>query len=52
MNIILIGDSGHASVIADNVVSCGNRVVAKLDDKYTGLFLKNCWFGRFLKYIH
>ncbi|PSL40746.1 acetyltransferase EpsM [Planomicrobium soli] len=46
MNIILIGDSGHARVIADNIVSCGNNVVAKLDDKYTELFNRGgCWFG-------
>lgn len=46
MNIILIGDSGHAKVIGDNVVSSGARVVANLDDKYTELFEKGgCWFG-------
>lgn len=46
MNIILIGDSGHARVIADNVVSSGNRVVARLDHKYTELFVRNgCTFG-------
>ena len=46
MNIILIGDSGHAKVIADNVVSAGNRVVARLDDKHTEVFKANgCWFG-------
>ena len=46
MNIILIGDSGHAKVISDNVVSAGNRVVARLDDKHTEIFKANgCWFG-------
>lgn len=46
MNIILIGDSGHAKVIADNVVSAGNRVVARLDDKHSEVFKANgCWFG-------
>ncbi|WP_236058664.1 acetyltransferase [Planococcus glaciei] len=46
MNIILIGDSGHAKVITDNLASCGHQVVAKLDDKYTKLFQKDsCWFG-------
>ncbi|WKA53994.1 acetyltransferase [Planococcus shixiaomingii] len=46
MNIILIGDSGHAKVIADNVISSGNQVVARLDDKYTVLFQKDdCWYG-------
>lgn len=46
MNIILIGDSGHARVIADNVMSSGNQVIARLDDKYTQLFKENdCWFG-------
>ncbi|PUB10185.1 acetyltransferase [Paenisporosarcina sp. OV554] len=35
MNIILVGDSGHAKVITDCVHSIkGFRVVAKLDDKY------------------
>ncbi|TWT27780.1 acetyltransferase [Planomicrobium sp. CPCC 101110] len=46
MNIILIGDSGHARVIYDNVISGGNQVVAKLDDKYTELFKEDgCWIG-------
>ncbi|WP_075618322.1 acetyltransferase [Paenisporosarcina indica] len=36
MNIILIGDSGHAKVITDCVHSIESfKVVAKLDDKYT-----------------
>ena len=34
MEIILIGDSGHAKVIRDCVESCGNQVIAMLDDKY------------------
>ncbi|WP_255472909.1 acetyltransferase [Planomicrobium sp. CPCC 101079] len=46
MNIILIGDSGHARVIADNITSSGNRVVARLDDKYTEPFKEDgCWLG-------
>lgn len=46
MNIILIGDSGHARVTTDNLVSCGHQVIAKLDDKYSELFKKaDCWFG-------
>ncbi|QDY44809.1 acetyltransferase [Planococcus glaciei] len=46
MNIILIGDSGHARVITDNLVSCGHQVIAKLDDKYSELFKEaGCWFG-------
>ena len=46
MNIILIGDSGHARVIADNVVSAGSRVAARLDDKYEELFIENgIWLG-------
>ena len=46
MKIILIGDSGHGKVIADNIVSMGNHVVAKLDDKYTELIKEeNCWIG-------
>ena len=46
MNIILIGDSGHAKVIADTVISAGNRVVARLDDKYNELTKEDgCWFG-------
>lgn len=46
MNVILIGDSGHARVIADNVISTGNRVIARLDDKYSELFKENgCWLG-------
>lgn len=35
---ILIGDSGHAKVIEDCIVSNGNQVIAKLDDKYTDTF--------------
>lgn len=46
MNIILIGDSGHARVITDNLISCGHQVVAKLDDKYTEVYKEDgCWFG-------
>lgn len=46
MNIILIGDSGHARVIADNITSSGSRVIARLDDKYTERFKENgCWLG-------
>lgn len=46
MNIILIGDSGHARVITDNLISCGHQVVAKLDDKHKELFKEDgCWFG-------
>lgn len=46
MNIILIGDSGHARVIADNIISSGNQVIARLDDKYNELFKEDdCWFG-------
>lgn len=46
MNVILIGDSGHARVIADNVVSTGKRVIARLDDKYEELFKEDgVWLG-------
>ncbi|MGK7376366.1 NeuD/PglB/VioB family sugar acetyltransferase [Planococcus sp. 1R117A] len=46
MNILLIGDSGHAKVITDIVNSSGNQVVAKLNDKYAELFKEDgCWFG-------
>lgn len=46
MNIILIGDSGHAKVIADNVISNGDQVIARLDDKYAELFKEDgCWLG-------
>lgn len=46
MNIILIGDSGHARVIADNVTSNGDNVIARLDDKYAELFQEDgCWLG-------
>ncbi|MBZ5202006.1 acetyltransferase [Planomicrobium chinense] len=50
MNIILIGDSGHARVITDNLASCGHQVIAKLDDKYSKLFKESgCWFGPVLE---
>lgn len=46
MNIILIGDSGHAKVITDCVHSIkGFQVVAKLDDKH----LEKHFAGGFLK---
>jgi len=46
MKTILIGDSGHARVITDNLFSCGHQVVAKLDDKHSKLFKEDgCWFG-------
>ncbi|MGI2327649.1 acetyltransferase [Planococcus sp. YIM B11945] len=46
MKIILIGDSGHAKVISDNINSTGNQVIARLDDKYKELFQEDgCWFG-------
>lgn len=46
MDIILIGDSGHAKVIADMVFSNGDQVIARLDDKYKNSFInKDCWIG-------
>ncbi|WKA50167.1 acetyltransferase [Planococcus liqunii] len=46
MDIILIGDSGHARVITDNLVSSGHQVIAKLDAKYSELTKEDgCWFG-------
>lgn len=46
MDIILIGDSGHAKVIADIINSNGDRVIAKLDDKYSNSCVeKECWIG-------
>ena len=46
MNIILIGDSGHGKVIADIVMSNGDNIVAKLDDKYNGIFHNDgCYYG-------
>lgn len=46
MKVILIGDSGHARVIADNVISNGDTVIARLDDKYKELEKKlDCWYG-------
>ncbi len=38
MDIVLIGDSGHAKVIKDIVVAKGNRVIGILDDKYNDIF--------------
>ncbi|WP_223634642.1 acetyltransferase [Planococcus sp. 4-30] len=46
MNIILIGDSGHGKVITDIVKSNGDDVVAKLDDKYSEIFIEDgCLYG-------
>ena len=46
MNIILIGDSGHGKVITDLVRSNGDKVVGKLDDKYSETFSENgCFYG-------
>lgn len=46
MKVILIGDSGHARVIADNVTSNGDTVIARLDDKYSELEKRDdCWYG-------
>ena len=40
--IVIIGDSGHAKVIADVVNSNDNmKVYAKLDDKYTKVFVED-----------
>ncbi|KGR73975.1 acetyltransferase [Ureibacillus sinduriensis] len=38
MEIILVGDSGHAKVIRDCVESNGCKVVAIVDDKYEQIF--------------
>lgn len=35
---ILIGDSGHAKVIEDCIIANSNKVIAKLDDKYSSIF--------------
>lgn len=46
MKIILIGDSGHARVIAEAVVSAGGQIIARLDGKYIELVEKDgCAFG-------
>lgn len=42
---ILIGDSGHSKVIQDCIVSNGDTVIAKLDDKYSSSFKE----GPFMK---
>ena len=40
--IVIIGDSGHAKVVADVVNSNdGMMVYAKLDDKYTEIFVED-----------
>lgn len=39
--IILIGDSGHAKVIEDCILSQGSSVIAKLDDRYKERFHEN-----------
>lgn len=40
--IVIIGDSGHAKVVADIVQSYEERtVIAKLDDRYTEVFSEN-----------
>ncbi|MFY0741936.1 acetyltransferase [Solibacillus silvestris] len=36
--IILIGDSGHSKVIEDSIRSNGDKIIAKLDDKYSEKF--------------
>ncbi|WP_390285376.1 acetyltransferase [Ureibacillus sp. GCM10028918] len=41
MEIILIGDSGHAKVIRECVESNGYKIVAILDDKYQGIYFEN-----------
>lgn len=38
LQYIIIGDSGHGKVITDCIESLGQRVIAKLDDKYDGQF--------------
>lgn len=42
---ILIGDSGHSKVIQDCIMSNGDIVIAKLDDKYSSPFKE----GPFMK---
>lgn len=41
MNIVIIGDSGHAKVIKDIVFASGNDVIGILDDKYIDIFIEN-----------
>jgi len=38
MDIVLIGDSGHAKVIKDILLTNGDRIIGILDDKYLNTF--------------
>lgn len=51
--IVIIGDSGHAKVVADIVNSTdGMSVYAKLDDKYTKVFLEDGFLKGPVNHLH
>lgn len=52
MKFILIGDSGHGKVIEDCIVAARNKVIAKLDDKYTTVFQEGSYVKGPLSAIH
>lgn len=52
MEIILIGDSGHAKVIRDCVHSSGDKVIAMLDDKYKEVSIQSDVIKGPIEYVH
>ncbi|MEZ7172928.1 acetyltransferase [Sporosarcina sp. OR05] len=51
--VVIIGDSGHAKVVADVIHSHNSGfVIAKLDDKYDDVFIENGIVKGPIKHIH
>lgn len=52
ISYILIGDSGHGSVIEDCIIARGHKVIAKLDDKYENIFQDGAYLKGPLSVVH
>lgn len=52
MNIVLIGDSGHAKVIKDIILANGDYILGILDDKYTDVFKEDKIIKGPITYLH
>lgn len=51
--VVIIGDSGHAKIVADIVNSTdGMNVYAKLDDKYTKVFIEDGFLKGPVNHLH
>ena len=52
MDIVLIGDSGHAKVVKDIILTNGDYILGILDDKYTDVFKEDQMIKGPVTYLH